>query len=119
MTDMTDEAATRIKALMDVTQSLSEIFAKENHLMANNRASEIAPLQGEKSRLAAAYAQAISALADDRVLIGQADLGLIEELRAITETFEARAARQRSLLETIARETAEASIVQDGAHENA
>ena len=98
MTEQTETAVERIKSLIDVTQSLSAIFAKENDFLENKRPSEIAPLQAEKARLAAAYAQTIRNIADNRSLVEGADAELLEELRAITETFESRASHQRALL---------------------
>ena len=99
MTETTETAATRIKSLIDVTQSLSAIFAKENDLLENKRPRDIAPLQAEKARLAAAYAQTIRNIADNRSLVEGADAKLLEELRSITATFESRASRQRALLD--------------------
>lgn len=99
MTDPAMSAASRIKSLIEITQSLSAIFAKENGLLAESRPREIAPLQAEKARLAAAYAQSIRDIAANRTVVGGADSALLAELRTITETFEARAARQRSLLD--------------------
>jgi len=106
MTENAQTAAERIKSLIDVTQSLSAVFAKENNLLENKRPNEIAPLQAEKARLAAVYAQTIRNIAHNRSLVEGADAELLEELRAITQTFEARASRQRALLEG-ARQAAE------------
>ncbi len=103
------DAASRIKSLIEITESLSAIFAKENGLLADSRPREIAPLQAEKARLAAAYAQSIRDIAANRAVVGGADAALLSELRAITETFEARAARQRSLLDG-ARQAAEGVV---------
>ena len=57
---------TRLRDLIELTQSLSEIFAQENALLATRRAQAIAPLQAEKARLAAAYAQSIRDVATNR-----------------------------------------------------
>lgn len=88
----------RVRALMEATHSLSAIFAQENELLEAHRPREIAPLQAEKARLAAAYAQSIREIARSREAIQGADTGLLEELREITRGFEERAARQRALL---------------------
>ncbi len=93
----------RIRALMDITQSLSAIFARENELLETRRPREIAPLQAEKARLAAAYAQSIRDVASNRAAVQHADSTLLAELRDITAGFEERAAHQRSLLEAAAR----------------
>jgi hypothetical protein len=99
MTDAAPDAAARIQSLITLTQSLSDLFERENILIANGRPDELGPLQAEKKRLAAAYAQSIRALADARALIDGADALLLEELRSMTASFEARAARQKTLLE--------------------
>lgn len=97
------DPTTRVRALMEITQSLSAIFARENELLETKRPREIAPLQAEKARLAAAYAQSIRDAAQNRAAIQSADNGLLTELREITANFEARAARQRALLEGAAK----------------
>ena len=93
------DAETRIRDLMEITHSLSAIFAQENELLETQRPREIAPLQVEKARLAAAYAQSIRDVAQNRVNVQSADQQLLTELREITQGFEARASRQRALLE--------------------
>lgn len=98
MTDTAVDAVSRIRSLIELTESLSAIFAEENSLLAERRPREIAPLQAEKARLAAAYAQSIREVAANRGAVGGADSALLAELRSITQTFEARAARQRALL---------------------
>lgn len=107
--ETTADPAARIKSLIDITESLSAIFAKENGLLAESRPREIAPLQAEKARLAAAYAQSIRDIAANRAIVEGADSALLTELRSITQTFEARAARQRSLLNG-ARQAAEGVV---------
>lgn len=102
-------AAERVKSLIDITWSLSEIFSKENDLLTSRRPRELAPLQAEKARLAAAYAQSIRDIAANRSIVNGADSSLLHELRAITKTFEERAARQRSLLDG-ARQAAEGIV---------
>lgn len=103
MTDSAIDAAHRVQSLIELTQSLSSLIAKENDLITRQKAGEIAPLQAEKARLAAAYAQSIRDIAANRSVVGGADCALLTELRAITETFEERAANQRALLEGAAR----------------
>ena len=93
----------RVRALMEITQSLSAIFAQENDLLETRRPREIAPLQAEKARLAAAYAQSIRDVAQNRATVQSADSGLLAELRDITASFEARATHQRALLEGAAK----------------
>ncbi len=97
------DPAARVRALMDITQSLSAIFAQENELLETQRPREIAPLQAEKARLAAAYAQSIRDVAQNRAVVQSAESGLLAELREITTSFEARASRQRALLEGAAK----------------
>ncbi len=103
MSEHTIDPTERVRALMEITQSLSAIFAKENKLLETQRPREIAPLQAEKARLAAAYAQSIRDVAQNRAAVQGADAGLLNELRDITASFEARAARQRALLEGAAK----------------
>ncbi len=92
-------AAERVQTLIDLTQSLSNIFSRENDLLTSRRPRELAPLQAEKARLAAAYAQSIRDIAANRGIVDGADSALLSELRDITRTFEERAARQRALLD--------------------
>ncbi len=99
MTQPTIDATERVRTLIELTENLSEIFGKENQLLADQRPLEIAPLQAEKARLAAAYAQSIRDVAANRAIVQDADSALLLELRAITKSFEARAAVQRSLLD--------------------
>ncbi|MEO1251089.1 MAG: hypothetical protein AAFW81_01930 [Pseudomonadota bacterium] len=99
MSDAAIDAETRVRELMIITRDLSAIFAKENELLETRRPREIAPLQTEKARLAAAYAQAIRDAAKNRAAFSAAEPGLLSELRDITAGFEERAARQRALLD--------------------
>ncbi len=103
MSEQPTDPTARVRALMEITQSLSAIFAQENELLETQRPREIAPLQAEKARLAAVYAQSIRDVAQNRAAVQSADNGLLAELRDITAAFEARAARQRSLLEGAAK----------------
>ena len=98
MTNAASDAETRVKSLIDITTALGDILLRENELLENQRAREIAPLQTEKVRLAAAYAQAIRDVAQNRALVSNADSILLQELREITKLFEERAANQRALL---------------------
>ena len=103
MSEQTFDPTERVRALMDITQSLSAIFAQENELLETRRPREIAPLQAEKARLAAAYAQSIRDVAQNRATVQSADSTLLAELRDITASFEERAAHQRALLEGAAK----------------
>lgn len=103
MSEHTIDPTERVRALIDITQSLSAIFAQENELLETRRPREIAPLQAEKARLAAAYAQSIRDVAQNRATVQTADSGLLAELRDITASFEERAAHQRTLLEGAAK----------------
>lgn len=98
MTQTTTDAVARVKSLIELTQSLSEIFETENCLLQEKRPNEIAPLQAEKARLAAAYAQSIREVAANRSSVDGADTALLTELKSITKTFEERAANQRAIL---------------------
>lgn len=99
MTNMQNDAVTRVETLIELTEQLTEIFKQENALLAEQRTSDIVPLQEEKARLAAAYAQSIRSVAQDRSCLNGANDALIETLRGITKTFEQSAQRQRALLD--------------------
>ncbi|MFC2952741.1 hypothetical protein ACFOOP_12460 [Marinicaulis aureus] len=93
------DAADRIATLIDITESLNLIFEEENEAIEEERVEDAAPLQEEKARLASAYAQSIRAVAADRASISSVDQAMLARLRAVTVTFEARAAHQRALLD--------------------
>lgn len=92
-------AEARVRALIDLTESLSAIVAQENAILATRRPRDLEPLQAEKARLAAAYARSIRDIAADRGNIAGASAPLIEQLRELTKTFEGRAMRQQALLD--------------------
>lgn len=94
---MTAEA--RVRALIDLTESLSAIITQENDILATRRPRELQSLQAEKARLASAYAQSIRDIASDRQSVTGAAAPLIEKLREMTKTFEGCAMRQQALLE--------------------
>ncbi len=102
-TDPIADPTARVRALMEITNALSTIFEQENELLETQRPREIAPLQAEKARLAAAYAQSIRDVAQNRASVQSADSGLLGELREITNALQERAARQRALLEGAAK----------------
>ena len=93
--------AAHIQTLIDLTASLNLIFEEENAAIEAQRASDVAPLQAEKARLASAYAQSIRAIAADRAGMGAVDHELLMQLRRVTERFETRAAHQRNLLNSM------------------
>ena len=88
----------RIRDLIETTEALSAIFARENALLRDHQAAAIAPLQAEKSRLAVAYAQAIREIATNRHLVDGVDGQLMETLREMTAQFTAISNDQRNLL---------------------
>jgi|GEM_PF-1361262 len=89
----------RVKALIALTQELTSIFVQENDSLRARKPADMAPLQADKARLAAAYAQSIRQVAQDRSLVDGARDGLLEQLKEITRTFESRASEQRALLD--------------------
>lgn len=93
------DAALRVKTLIALTEELTAIFDVENASLAARRPREIAPLQEDKARLAAAYAQSIRDIASDRSLVNGAGDALMEKLKSITQVFEKRASEQRALLD--------------------
>ena len=103
-------AADRVRALIELTDNLADIFEQENLALVNSQTEEIAPLQVEKARLAAAYAQAIQAVAKDRSGIASVGAALLSKLHEATKAFEARAARQKTLLEQAARSVGHSEI---------
>lgn len=88
----------RIAHLIDLTRALSDVFAEENALLATQRPSAIAPLQAEKSRLAAAYATAIRDIAHNRHLVEGTEDTMLETLRHMTDRFNSLATDQKNLL---------------------
>lgn len=93
------DPAVRVETLIAMTEELTAIFVKENEALAARRPGDLAPLQADKARLAAAYAQSIRAIAADRSLVVGAGDELMQRLRAITLDFETRAGEQRALLD--------------------
>ncbi|MGF1545643.1 MAG: hypothetical protein ACFB00_14310 [Parvularculaceae bacterium] len=81
------EVAEPIRALIDLTTELTDVIERENELLRARRPREIAPLQADKARLAATYATAIRAIADDRSALSALAPTLIDELRAYTVKF--------------------------------
>lgn len=98
MTAAAIDATTRVKTLIALTEELSAIITRENELLEARRPKELSALQPEKARLALAYAQSIRHVAADRSSVAAAGEGLVNELRELTKIFEARASRQRALL---------------------
>lgn len=98
MTTMEIDAASRVRTLISLTEELSAIFDRENDALKSRRLREIGPLQADKARLAAAYAQSIRDVAADRGVVAGAGGALMETLRELTVAFERRAAEQRALL---------------------
>jgi hypothetical protein len=94
-----DRAKDRVVALIAITEELTEIFERENALLKDRRPSAISPLQNDKARLAAAYAQSIREIARDRQTVAGAPSPLMERLKEITQAFEGSAREQRALLE--------------------
>lgn len=88
-----------VTELIDVTRALSDIFTRENAILEAHRPRDLQPLQSEKARLAAIYAQSIKDVAINRSLVSAADERLLDELKSITRGFEERAQRQRALLD--------------------
>lgn len=94
---MTAEA--RVRALIDLTESLNDLVLRENDILSTRRPRDLQSLQAEKARLAGAYASAIRDIARDRASVAGAAGPLIEKLRELTKTFEGCALRQQALLE--------------------
>jgi hypothetical protein len=92
-------AEERVRAVIDLTESLSDIVTRENDILSTRRPRDLGPLQAEKARLASAYAGAIRDIARDRASVVGAAGPLIEKLRELTKTFEGCALRQQALLE--------------------
>ncbi|MCA8888459.1 MAG: hypothetical protein KDA46_06515 [Parvularculaceae bacterium] len=99
MTEMAIEATTRVKTLIALTEELTSIIEQENTLLHERRPQAIAPLQNDKARLAAAFAQSIREIARDRASVAGASDALMIKLRELTATFEQRAEEQHALLD--------------------
>ena len=95
--------AERVQRLIDLTERLSAVIETENELLSTRRPREIGPCQPEKSRLAAAYAEEIRAVAADRNRYRGAGESLISKLKEITGDFEEKASHQRALIEGVKR----------------
>lgn len=115
------DATTRVKTLIALTEELTAIISRENDLLEARRPKEISALQPDKARLAAAYAQSIRHVASDRSSVAGAGDGLIDKLREITKTFEARALRQRALLDgaRVASESVLKAVAEEAGKSNA
>ena len=92
-------AEERVRALIDLTESLNDLVTRENDILSTRRPRDLGALQAEKARLASAYAGAIRDIARDRASVAGAAGPLIEKLRELTKTFEGCALRQQALLE--------------------
>ncbi|HNS88106.1 MAG TPA: hypothetical protein PKH09_14480, partial [Parvularculaceae bacterium] len=99
MSELALDAAARVKTLIALTEELTAVIIRENAALEARRPQDLAALQPDKARLAAAYAQSIRAVAADRSSVTGAGDGLIAELREMTKAFEARAERQRALID--------------------
>lgn len=91
-------AANCVRSLISVTEALNDLIDKENDAISAGRTDEIAPYQAEKARLAASHARSIKTLAANRAAFCTVDESLLTELRAHTQTFEARIEKQQILL---------------------
>lgn len=100
-------ATQRVQALIEITQSLNEIFEQENAALIAQQVSELQQYQADKARLAASYAVSIRNVAADRNTIRTVAPEVLLELREMTACFEAHAAHQRFLLEKISERRAE------------
>lgn len=98
-----EEATLRVRALMALTEELTDIIVEENACLQDRRPAAIAPLQADKARLAAAYAQSIREIAASRGAVSKAGDNLLQSLRELTRTFEGAALRQRALLDGASR----------------
>jgi len=98
MTSIHMDAATRVRTLIALTEELASIITDENAALTARRPADIAPLQADKARLAAAYAQSIRDIAADRSLVDGAGDTLLEALKSVTKVFEKRALEQGALL---------------------
>ncbi|MGE0408842.1 MAG: hypothetical protein AB7P23_06215 [Amphiplicatus sp.] len=99
MTAIPMDSTSRVRTLIALTEELAAIFSSENAALLARRPSELAPLQVDKARLAAAYAQSIREIAADRSLVDGAGDLLLENLKSVTQLFEKRAVEQRVLLD--------------------
>ncbi|HXI87615.1 MAG TPA: hypothetical protein VNH64_09160 [Parvularculaceae bacterium] len=98
MASVAEDAELRVRTLIALTEELTAIFVRENALLAAGQMHEIAPMQEDKARLAAAYCGAIREVATDRAVLDGAGEALLDQLRTTTADFERRAAEQHALL---------------------
>jgi hypothetical protein len=70
--------------LIDLTERLTEVMAREVALLDAMRPSEIGPLQSEKATLSAAYAGAVGRMNKNPALVDEADPGTRDILTRAT-----------------------------------
>ena len=93
------EKSQKIENLIELTNALADLFTQENNLLSAHKASEIAPIQAEKARLANAYGTAIRDLAANRSAYDDVSDSLMQCLRDTTERFTGLAQTQHALLD--------------------
>ena len=95
----------RVEQLIMLTERLSSVIDKETQILAERRPRELEPLQAEKNKLAALYAQEIRAIAADRRMVEGVEPALTERLKTFTQSFEEKAATQKRVLDRARRVT--------------
>ncbi|WDI30718.1 hypothetical protein PUV54_12220 [Hyphococcus flavus] len=92
------DASNCVRALISVTEALTEIIGKENDAINADALESVASLQAEKARLAASHARSTQSVAANRVAFFSVEQDLLEELKVHTQSFEASVAEQHALL---------------------
>lgn len=81
----------RIDTLIDVSKRLTDVMNREVDLLRQMKIGDIAPLQDEKTALAAAYASALGSVSGDPAALKETAPGLRQALDRVTADLRAAA----------------------------
>jgi hypothetical protein len=87
-----------IRALIDLTRSMTAIVAEETALLKQHRVADIVPLQDPKTKAFLAYESGIQAIQHSPEILESVDESLKHELREILHAFQQESRRNRRAL---------------------
>jgi hypothetical protein len=90
-----------VDRVIAVTESLTDVIQRENALLTERRPRDTAPLQAEKAKLTATYAQELQTLKRQGQSIRQTAPQAIERLRKVTDRFQETLATHVRLVTTL------------------
>jgi hypothetical protein len=90
-----------IDRVIAITESLTDVIQKENMLLTEHRPRDTAPLQAEKTKLTATYAQELQTLKRQGQAVRQAAPQAVERLRKVTDRFQETLATHVRLVTTL------------------